>query len=95
VVQSAGFAFRIRADILVRDFGNSGALRELVLLYTQALITQIAQTAMCNRYHAIEQQLCRWLLLSLDRLTSSESYGVKSYGVRVKESYGVKVMGSE
>jgi len=72
VVQSAGFALRIRADILVREFENGGALRELVLLYTQALITQMAQTAMCNRYHAVEQQLCRWLLLSLDRLTSSE-----------------------
>jgi CRP-like cAMP-binding protein len=72
VVQSAGFAFRIRADILVREFENGGALRELVLLYTQALMTQMAQTAMCNRYHALEQQLCRWLLLSLDRLTSSE-----------------------
>jgi len=72
VVQSAGFAFRIRANILVREFENGGALREVVLLYTQALITQTAQTAVCNRFHAVEQQLCRWLLLSLDRLTSSE-----------------------
>ena len=72
VVQSAGFAFRIRADVLVREFEHGGALKDLVLLYVQALITQMAQTAMCNRYHEVEQQLCRWLLLSLDRMPSNE-----------------------
>ena len=72
VVQSAGFAYRIRADILVREFESGSALREVVLLYTQALITQTAQTAVCNRFHAVEQQLCRWLLMSLDRMPSNE-----------------------
>jgi CRP-like cAMP-binding protein len=72
VVQSAGFAFRIRADILVREFENGGALQDLLLRYTQALITQVAQTAVCNRHHDVVQQLCRWLLLSLDRLPSNE-----------------------
>ena len=72
VVQSAGFAYRIRADVLVREFEHGGALQDLVLRYTQALITQMAQTAMCNRYHEVEQQLCRWLLLSLDRMPSNE-----------------------
>jgi len=72
VVQSAGFALRIRADILVREFENGGALQELVLLYTQALICQTSQTAVCNQHHSLDQQLCRWLRLSLDRLTSSE-----------------------
>jgi len=72
VVQSAGFAYRIRADVLVREFEQGGPLQDLVLRYTQALITQMAQTAMCNRYHEVEQQLCRWLLLSLDRMPSNE-----------------------
>ena len=72
VVQSAGFAFRIKADSLVREFKSGGALKEVVLLYAQALITQTAQTAVCNRFHALEQQLCRWLLMSLDRMSSNE-----------------------
>jgi CRP-like cAMP-binding protein len=71
VVQSAGSAFRIKADILLREFERRGALQHLLLRYMQALITQTAQTAVCNRYHALEQQLCRWLLLSLDRLPSN------------------------
>jgi len=71
VVQCAGFAYRIRADILVREFESGSALQEVVLLYTQAQITQTAQTAVCNRFHAVDQQLCRWLLMSLDRIPSN------------------------
>jgi len=72
VVQSAGFAYRLASKVLKREFGHSGPLQHLLLRYTQALITQMAQTAVCNRHHSVEQQLCRWLLLSLDRLPSNE-----------------------
>jgi CRP-like cAMP-binding protein len=72
VVQSAGFAFRIPADILVREFERGGALQDLMLRYTQALMTQTAQNTVCNTHHSLDQQLCRWLLLSLDRLNSNE-----------------------
>ena len=72
VVQSAGNAYRLRANILKREFALGGNLQHLSLRYTQALITQMAQTAVCNRHHALEQQLCRWLLLSLDRLSGNE-----------------------
>jgi CRP-like cAMP-binding protein len=72
VVQSAGYGFRLRARVLKTEFGQGGDLQHLLLRYTQALITQMAQTAVCNRHHAVEQQLCRWLLLSLDRLSSNE-----------------------
>ena len=72
IVQSAGHAYRLRADFLKREFERGGELQHLLLRYTQALITQMAQTAVCNRHHAVEQQLCRWLLLSLDRLPTSE-----------------------
>jgi CRP-like cAMP-binding protein len=68
VVQSAGRAYRLRAKTLKAEFEFGGALQHLLLRYTQALITQMAQTAVCNRHHSIEQQLCRWLLLSADRL---------------------------
>ena len=68
VVQSAGHAYRLRAKLLKGEFEFGGALQHLLLRYTQALITQMAQTAVCNRHHAIEQQLCRSLLLSADRL---------------------------
>lgn len=70
VVQSAGKAFKIEAVALRAEFARGGALQQLLLRYTQALITQISQTAVCNRLHSIEQQLCRWLLLSYDRLRS-------------------------
>jgi len=70
VVQSAGHAYRLKAKVLKAEFEFGGALQHLLLRYTQALITQMAQTAVCNRHHAIEQQLCRWLLLSADRLPS-------------------------
>jgi len=72
VVQSAGYGYRLRASVLKAEFGQGGNLQHLLLRYTQALITQMAQTAVCNRHHAIERQLCRWLLLSLDRLPSNE-----------------------
>ena len=71
VVQCAGHAYRLPGALLKKEFGRSGALQVLLLRYTQALLTQMAQTAVCNRHHSVEQQLCRWLLLSLDRLTSN------------------------
>jgi|SRR5665647_1915229 len=72
VVQSAGDGYRLKASIVKREFAIGGNLQHLALRYTQALITQMAQTAVCNRHHALDQQLCRWLLLSLDRLQSNE-----------------------
>ena len=72
VVQSAGQAYRLRAKVMKAEFEFGGALQHLLLRYTQALITQMAQTAVCNRHHSIEQQLCRWLLLSADRLATNE-----------------------
>jgi CRP-like cAMP-binding protein len=72
VVQSAGAGFRLRAAALKDEFNHSGPVLHLLLRYTQALITQMAQTAVCNRHHTLDQQLCRWLLLSLDRLSSNE-----------------------
>ncbi len=72
VVQSAGNGYRLRASVLKREFAMGGNLQHLALRYTQALITQMAQTAVCNRHHALDQQLCRWLLVSLDRLQSNE-----------------------
>lgn len=68
VVQSAGRAFRLRGQLIKDEFSRSGPVLHLLLRYTQALITQMAQTAVCNRHHSLDQQLCRWLLLSLDRL---------------------------
>ena len=72
VVQSAGQGFRMRAAVLKDEFHRSGPVLHLLLRYTQALITQMAQTAVCNRHHSLDQQLCRWLLLSLDRLRGDE-----------------------
>jgi CRP-like cAMP-binding protein len=72
VVQSAGNGYRLRASVLKKEFALGGTLQHLALRYTQALITQMAQTAVCNRHHALDQQLCRWLLLSLDRLQGTE-----------------------
>ncbi len=72
VVQSAGHGYRMRASLLKQEFSRAGPMMHLLLRYTQALITQMAQTAVCNRHHSIEQQLCRWLLLSLDRLSADE-----------------------
>src|SRR5580658_9784772 len=72
VVQSGGAGFRLRANILMQEFNRAGPVMHLLLRYTQALITQMAQTAVCNRHHSLDQQLCRWLLLSLDRLQSNQ-----------------------
>src|SRR5436853_4281499 len=72
IVQSAGRAYRLIGQQLKDEFHRNGELQILLLRYTQALITQIAQTAVCNRHHSVDQQLCRWLLLSLDRLPSNQ-----------------------
>ena len=72
IVQSAGTAYRLPAQLLKDEFNRHGDLLMLILRYTQALITQMAQTAVCNRHHSIDQQLCRWLLLSLDRLPNNK-----------------------
>jgi CRP-like cAMP-binding protein len=72
VVQSEGVAFRMRAHVLASEFRRAGMLQRVLLRYTQSLIAQMSQTAVCNRLHSVEQQLCRWLLLSHDRLPSNE-----------------------
>ena len=72
VVQSAGHAYRLDGELLKMEFMRAGSVQHLLLRYTQALLTQMAQTAVCNRHHSLDQQLCRWLLLSLDRLPSNE-----------------------
>jgi CRP-like cAMP-binding protein len=72
VVQSAGQCFRLKAQAMKDEFNRAGPVLHLLLRYTQALITQMAQTAVCNRHHSLDQQLCRWLLLSLDRLQGDE-----------------------
>lgn len=72
VVNNAGYAFRLQKHVLTQEFGRGGALQQLLLRYTQALIAQMSQTAVCNRHHSVIQQLCRWLLLSLDRQLSNE-----------------------
>ena len=72
VVQSAGHAYRLRGQLLKREFTRSAAMQHLLLRYTQALLTQMAQTAVCNRHHSVDKQLCRWLLLSLVRLSSNK-----------------------
>jgi len=72
VVQSAGMGWRMKSAVIKEEFNRSHAVMHLMLRYTQALITQMSQTAVCNRHHSLDQQLCRWLLLSLDRLQGSE-----------------------
>jgi CRP-like cAMP-binding protein len=72
VVQSEGHAYRLKAQLLKDEFFRAGPMQRLLLRYTQALLTQMAQTAVCNRHHSLDQQFCRWLLLSLDRLSSNE-----------------------
>ncbi|CAG9186488.1 Crp/Fnr family transcriptional regulator [Cupriavidus pampae] len=72
VVQSAGHAYRMNPAVLRQEFQRGGPMQQLLLRYTQALITQMAQTAVCNRHHSIDQQLCRWLLLSVDRLPTND-----------------------
>ena len=72
VAQSAGQGFQLKANLMMQEFNRAGPVLHVLLRYTQALITQMAQTAVCNRHHSLDQQLCRWLLLSLDRLPSGE-----------------------
>jgi CRP-like cAMP-binding protein len=72
VVQTAGHAYRLPGRVLKQEFNRGGLLQGLLLRYTQALITQMFQTAACNRHHSVEQQLCRWLLLTLDRMASND-----------------------
>src|SRR5579864_7754968 len=72
IVQSAGSAYQLVGQRLTEEFHRNGAMQLLLLRYTQALLTQMAQTAVCNRHHSVDQQLCRWLLLSLDRLPSNQ-----------------------
>jgi CRP-like cAMP-binding protein len=71
VVQSAGYAYRLRGQLLKEEFDRAGPMQNLLLRYTQALLTQMAQTAVCNRHHSLDQQLCRWLLFSLDRMAGN------------------------
>jgi CRP-like cAMP-binding protein len=72
VVQSAGEGYRLNSKMLIEEFSRYGPITQLLLRYMQALMTQMSQTAVCNRHHTVDQQLCRWLLLSLDRLPSTE-----------------------
>jgi len=72
VVQTAGHGYRLPGPLLKREFNRGGLMQQLLLRYTQALMTQMAQTAVCNRHHSVEQQLCRWLLLTLDRAPPGE-----------------------
>jgi CRP-like cAMP-binding protein len=72
IVQSAGHGFRLKSQLLKDEFNRAGPAMHLLLRYTQALITQMSQTAVCNRHHSVHQQLCRWLLMSLDRLPSND-----------------------
>ena len=72
VVQSAGKGYRLSSQLMKKEFDRAGPVLHLLLRYTQALITQMSQTAVCNRHHSLDQQLCRWLLLSLDRLQGNE-----------------------
>jgi CRP-like cAMP-binding protein len=72
LVQSAGQAFRVPSKVLKEEFRRGGALQHVLLRYTQALITRMSQTAVCNRHHSVKQQFCRWLLMSLDRLATNE-----------------------
>ncbi|MDP1653071.1 MAG: Crp/Fnr family transcriptional regulator [Rhodocyclaceae bacterium] len=72
MVQTAGHAYRLERRLLLQEFNRAGLMQRMLLRYTQALITQISQTAACNRHHSLEQQLCRWLLMTLDRLPSTD-----------------------
>jgi len=87
VVQCAGFGLRLKADILQQEFDRRGSVLTLLLRYTQALITQMTQTAVCNRHHSLDQQLCRWLLLGLDRLQGDELVMTQA---RIANTLGVR-----
>jgi CRP-like cAMP-binding protein len=71
-VQTGGYGYRLKVAVMMEEFDRAGPMLRLMLRYTQALMTQMSQTAVCNRHHSVEQQLCRWLLLTLDRLPSNE-----------------------
>ncbi len=73
-VRAAGFGYKLKAKILIEEFNRAGSLQRMLLRYTQALITQTSQTAVCNRHHTVAQQLCRWLLMTLDRMPSNELF---------------------
>jgi CRP-like cAMP-binding protein len=90
VVQSAGHGFRLRAQLMRDEFDRAGPVLHLLLRYTQALITQMSQTAVCNRHHSLDQQLCRWLLLSLDRL---RGYQLDMTQELIGDMLGVRRMG--
>ena len=85
IVQNAGHAYRLKAQVLKDEFHRGGALSRLLLMFASALITQMVQTAACNRHHPVDQQLCRWMLLSLDRLSSSR--------IRMKEKLIENMLG--
>jgi CRP-like cAMP-binding protein len=87
VVQTAGYAYRLRGKLLKDEFNRAAPVRRLLLRYTQALITQISQTAVCNRHHTVKQQLCQWLLLTLDRLPADEL--IMTHGL-VASAFGVR-----
>jgi hypothetical protein len=72
IVQTGGYGYRLKGKLMMEEFNRAGPMMRLMLRYTQALMTQMSQTAVCNRHHSVEQQLCRWLLLTLDRLPSGE-----------------------
>ncbi|MBS1218826.1 MAG: cAMP-binding protein, partial [Proteobacteria bacterium] len=72
VVQTGGQGYRLKAQLMLQEFKRAGLMQQLLLRYTQALITQMSQTAACNRHHSLVQQLCRWLLLTLDRMPTNE-----------------------
>ena len=103
LVQSAGYAYRLPRSRVKEEFNRHGELLVLMLRYTQALITQVAQTAVCNRHHSIDQQLCRWLLLSMDRLSHnhltmtqefiSNMLGVRREGVS-QAAYNLRQLGA-
>lgn len=87
VAQTSGEAYRIKTEVLQQEFDKNTDLQQLLLLYTQAQITQISQTAACNRHHSIEQQFCRWLLLSLDRSSSNHLYMTQ---IQIANNLGVR-----
>jgi CRP-like cAMP-binding protein len=91
LVQSAGGAYRLTAQLMKEEFDRGGPVLHLLLRYTQALITQMVQTAACNRHHSLDQQLCRWLLLSLDRLQGTEMVMTQTL---IAHMLGVPLMGA-
>ncbi len=87
VVQSSGHAYRLAADYMMQEFERGGFLQNVLLRFTQALITQMAQTAVCNRHHSVDQQLCRWLLLGLDRVRDNK---IKMTQKQIADMLGVR-----